>query len=161
MPTDDPFQIDPHALHTELLRQPGLTRDAGTREADARHAHDQAKARLAVVTARLSLAVRRDPGRYHLRDRPNQDEIDAAVLLQSEHQEAVEAVADARYALDIHTAHGVAMVDRRKALEGLVRLLELDYYAEREPRVSAATRDEVDRQALRRERGSGDEVTDF
>lgn len=156
---EDQFTIDPHALHRELLRQPGLTRDAGNREADARHAYDQAKARLAVVEARLALAIRRNPGNYDLREKPTVDEVNAAVLLQQQHADAVKALSDARYAMDICSTASVAMVDRRKALERLVELLQLDYYAEREPRVGPATRQAVNQSLLDTERDGG--VTDY
>ena len=154
----DPFQIDPHKLHEELLRQLGLTRDAGKQEADARHVHDQAKARLAVVEARLSLAIRTNPGKFNLREKPTVDEIGAAVLLQPEHDKATRELSDARYGMDICSTASVAMVDRRKALECLVRLLELNYYSEREPTLSPAGRERMERRAPEHDRSG---VTDF
>ena len=130
----DPFQIDPHALDRELLKQPGMTRDAGEAEADARHAHDQAKARLAVTEARLALAVRKNPSRYDLRDKPTVDEIEAAVVCTKEYQDAQREVIEAKYRLDVRAAHAMAQIDRRKAVERLVDLIALNYYAEREPK---------------------------
>lgn len=161
-PKRDPAIIDQHALDREIVLQPGMTREAGYREADAKHRHDQAKAALAVVAARLSLAIRRSPDRYHLRERPNQDEIEAAVLLQPEYERANNELIEAKYALDVATADTVWTLDRRKMIERLVDLLALDYYAEREPRPrSSKGRDRADEARARDVRVSLDDSDAF
>lgn len=135
----NPFEIDPHALHVEWLRQAGLTREAGRREADARHVYAQAKARCEVVAARIKSLIRRSPGRYDLPDRPTIDQVESTLLVLPEYQQVLEEVNLAKRDLDYATADTVAYVDRRKALEGLVELLRLDYYSERgEPRPATA-----------------------
>lgn len=155
----DPFQIDPHALDKEFLKQPGMTRDAGVKEADARHAHDRAKATLAVVEARLALAVRANPSKFALRDKPNKEEIEAAVVLQPEYTKAEEDVRKAKYDLDIASAYAMAMIDRRKAIERLTDLIQLDYYAEREPRPHTADgRREAEMRARHASRRADDET---
>ena len=150
------YDIDPARLDRELLRQPGLTRRAGSPEADARHAYMQAKSRLDVVKARLTLAVRRQPSKFGLRDKPNEAEVDAAVMLEQDYQNAVRAVNEAKFALDVAAADSNAMLDRRKAIEGLVDLLSLEYWSEREPRAATAGgRDRMDDQRRRATRGGG------
>ena len=137
----NPFQIDNARLDDEWRRQPGLSREAGRREADAKHAHAQARARLAVTAARMSLAIRKAPEKFGLRERPNNDEVAAALEVSPEYQDAVREVDEAKLAEDYAKADTVAFVDRRKALENLVELLRLDYFAEQEPRpLSAETR---------------------
>ena len=129
----DPFEIDPRALDAEWIRQPALARAAGRREAEARDAHSRAKAALDVARAKARLAVRRAPGAYFLRDKPTVDEIEAAVEVSDDVQAAVAAVNAAKFELDVAGADVVAYVDRRKALEGLVDLLAMDYQTGREP----------------------------
>jgi hypothetical protein len=126
--------VDPNNLDDEWRSQPGLSRNAGRREADARHAHAQCKATLSVVAARMALAVRRAPEKFNIREKPTVDEVNAAVELTPEYQQAVKDVDDAQLAWDYAKADTVAFVDRRKALENLVELLRLDYYSEQPPR---------------------------
>jgi len=146
----DPFDIDPNRLDREWLEQAKLARAAGHREAEARDTHARAKAKLDVVAARTALAVRRNPGAYNLRDKPNQDEIEAAVILSDSHQEAVKELNDAKYALDIASADTTAFVDRRKALERLVDLLALNYRSEKEPQAHTNLGREVSEAAKKR-----------
>jgi hypothetical protein len=149
----NPFDIDENDLATEWRRQPGLSREAGAAEADARHAHAQAKARLAVVEARLRLAVRRNPGKYGLPEKPTVDAVNDTVTLEDDYAAAVRAVDEAKHAVDLLSTNTVAMVDRRKALENLVQLLSLNYYAEQEPKAKTlAARDEISRRTPRADR---------
>ncbi len=128
-----PFDIDPRALDREWIAQPGRARAAGVREADARHAHAQAKAALEVTAARLLLKIRDNPGAYGLRDKPTVDEIEAAVVIHADHQTAVARLNQTEYEVNVAKADTTAYVDRRKALEAQVDLLGLDYQSEREP----------------------------
>lgn len=129
-----PFRINPHNLAGEWRKQPQLMRAAGRREADARHNHAQAKARLAVTAASLKLAMRKNPGKFDLRDKPNQDEIDCALELEKEYVRAVADVNRTKLELDYAEADTTAYVDRRKALENHVQLLSIEYYSEKEPK---------------------------
>ena len=130
-----PFTIDTARLDLEWARQPKLSRDAGVDEADARHAYNQAKARLAVVEARMALEIRRNYEKYDFDKKPTKDEAKAAVVLCPEYQEAEAAVNLAKRDLDYAEAYKVAIThDRRKALENYVELLALNYVCEREPK---------------------------
>jgi len=129
-----PFDIDPRRLDLMWIRQPQLARAAGVREADARHAHAQAKARLDVTSAQLTLEIRKAPGTHDLRDKPTADEIAAAVTVDKRYQDALTALNRRKYELDVASADTTAFVDRRKALENLVELMKLEFHSEREPR---------------------------
>lgn len=151
----DPADIDPDHLDRELIGQPQLTRATGHREAEAKHAHDQAKARMAVLDARLSLAIRANPTKYGLREKPNKEEVEAAVLTQPAMEAAQKEVLETKYALDIASADTTWVLDRRKMLERLVDLLALDYYSEREPRPkSVRGREQADEVRRRAAEGS-------
>lgn len=132
----DPFAIDRDRLVEEWLSQPRLTRDAGRREADARLEHSRAKAFADVTAARLKSMIRKVPSRHGLPDRPTIGQVDDALSMLPEYQEAVEAVNVAKRDLDYATADTTAFLDRRKALERLVELLNLSYWSEKDPRAN-------------------------
>lgn len=130
----NPFTIDPDRLDREWADQPGLTRRYGHAEADADFAAARAKSKVDVTYAQLELRIRRSPGLFALPEKPQVGEIKATIETHPDYLAAVEAAAQADYALRIAKAEVFAMVDRRKALERLVELRQIDYYAEREPR---------------------------
>lgn len=143
-PPDEFLTIDVTRLDEEWLDQPRLTRRVCAAEADARHEWTKAKARLDVVSAELSLNVRRNPDVYDL-DKPTEKSIEATILLQPKYQAALEEVNDLKHALDLHTADVSATIDRRRALERSVDLAQMEYFGEPKAR-SAATR-ELDHEA--------------
>lgn len=134
----NPFEIDPARLDFECLQQAKLSRAAGVREADVRHAHAQAKARLDVVAARLTLAVRKSPDAFGLGVKATVGEIEAVVITQPGYEKALAEMNQAKYELDIAGADTFAYIDRRKMIERLVDLLALDFHAEREPKPRTA-----------------------
>lgn len=156
----NPFYINEHALDEEWIRQPQLMRRAGIDEAEARHVHTQAKARLAVVEARLKLRIKRSPELFDLPEgKPTIPDIEAVMLANDEYQAASKEVDEAKFAMDLASANTVALIDRRKALERLVELLALNYYSERgEPRPrSEQGREQIELQRRRAVRGSPDD----
>lgn len=130
----NPYRIDPDRLDQEWSDQPGLTRQAGYAEADADFAASRAKAKVDVTYAQLELMVRRNPDQFGLDDKATVGEVKARIMVHPEYQAAVEALHRAEYALKIATADKFAMVDRRKGLENMVELRQIEYYGEREPR---------------------------
>lgn len=124
-----PFTIDPNALDAEWINQVRLTRKAGLREADARHEHAQAKARLDVLWGKLWREVLFHPELYGFPEgkKPTEESIKATVAVQSAYVAAVDAVNDTKRDLDYCSADTTAFIDRRKALENLVDLAQLEY----------------------------------
>ncbi len=155
----NPFLIDLNDLATEWQRQPGYARDAGLREADARHQHTLAKSALKVVDARLYLRIRTAPEDFDLRAKPTKEEVEAAVAVHTDHLAAERAVNEAQYEWDIAKADTVAFVDRRKALENEVELLALNYRSESEPRTKSTGAERVI-QSRQRGRVLGDGIED-
>ncbi len=153
----NPFVIDETKLADEWLGQANLTREAGRREADARHAHAQAKARLDVISARLKLQIRRHPEKFSLSEKPTVDQVETTLIVEKEYQEALDAVNVAKRNLDYATADTNAFLDRRKALERLVELASLNMWSEREPRpVSAGGREVLENRRRHAIRGNAD-----
>jgi hypothetical protein len=150
----DPLQLDPNRLDRELLVQPHLSRAAGQREAQARQDHAVAKAQLEVTAARLRLRIRTNPVGFGLKEKPTVDDVDSAVICQKVYQDALTNLNNSKYTLDVASADVTAYLDRRKAIEGLIELMALDYYAEREPKphtpVSRETAEQMRRREIRR-----------
>lgn len=156
-PPPNPFLIDENNLHTELVELPGKTRDAGIREADARHAYNMAKARLDVTRARILLAVRKNPEAFDLRAKPNEAEVDATVDMHPDVKRDTDALYDAQRAKDYAEVDTTAMLATRKSVERLVELLQLNYYSEREPTATTrGGREKMDDMRRRAIRGGGD-----
>ena len=159
---ENPFAIDEGRLDEEWRKQSRVSRAGGVREADARHECNKAKARVKVVRAQTLLAVRRAPHLHGLREKPNESEVEAAVELSKEVQDAEAAVNVAQHALDIAVAEKFALgVDRREALRGLTDMLHINYFS-MEPR-DKASRQAADEAAtkqafrpIRRDREGGD-----
>ncbi len=148
---DNPFQINPDRLDNELVEMPSRLRDAGMREADARHALAQAKAKLDVTRARILLAVRKNPEDFHLRAKPNEAEVDATVTLHNDYQRDLEEVNHARKLLDLAEADTRAYEGMRQSVGRLVDLVQIAYYSERP--VTSAT--EAGRERMRDSRSRG------
>jgi len=133
---ENPFEIDEGRLDWEWLRQARLSRAAGVREADAAHELAKAKARLGVVAAQVRADIRANPDEYDLPAKPTVDDLAAAVVMDSRHVEAQAVVNKAEHLVHLCKVDVAAMADRRRALERLVELLSIDYYAE--PRAKSA-----------------------
>lgn len=136
------FEIDEGDLAGEWGRQPGVTYRAGEAVADAEHAVAQAKAALEVLEAELRRAVRADPARYGL-DKVTEQALADVVACSKQRKAAVAEVNRLRHAVDVLKAKLGAVQDRRRALERMVELLQINYYGEpresRTPPGAAAT----------------------
>lgn len=157
--TENPFQIDSDDLWAEWARMPGRTRDACVRVADARHEYNQAKARLDIERARLFHQIRKSPGNFDLPDgkAPSNEVASSMVEIQPSYEKALNALNNAKYALDVAEADAEAYLSMRKTLENMVELLQLQYHSEREPRpLSGESRDRIDRR--KRDAGGGVDV---
>lgn len=154
----DPFAIDPDRLDAEWLEMSRFARRAGAAEADARHAHAKIKTRLDVCEATLIVDIKRNPTKYGV-EKPTEKLVEALVVLSPEYQELVDKLHEAQRMLDLCRTDVTACVDRRKALERLVELLSINYFATAEPRAATGTaRETMDarrRRAVRTEPNEG------
>lgn len=152
----DPFVIDPGRLDAEWLEMARFARRAGVAEADARHAHSQARARLDVCEATLVVDIKRNPAKYGV-EKPTEKLVEALVVLAPEHQKLTDELFAAQRLLDLCRTDVTACVDRRKALERLVELLSINYFATAEPRAAAGpARDAMDSRRRRDVRTTDD-----
>lgn len=128
----DLFDLNPHRLDEEWLKQARYYHKYAVELADAREAHERAKSARDVVGAELALDVRSQPEKYGF-DGPKGPTVDAVqqtVLTAKTYREADAAVIKARHALDVVQAFVDALDHRKKALENLVELRLADYFSD-------------------------------
>ena len=132
------FDIDKTRLDWEWEMQPKHFHEAAVKSAEARQELERAKARLDVAEAEAKLDIRRFPEKYNL-EKVTEDVVKSAVMLHPKYQSALEAVNAAKYTVEMLAAAAGAWDMRKRALENLVELLKLDYWAP--PRTSGTNRE--------------------
>ncbi len=120
--------IDSDALDVEWLQQPELMRRYSQHAAETKRELDEAKERLDVGKAKIETDIRINPEKYELA-KATEGAIQSAIILQPEYQKLAKAYSDARYEHEIAGAAVRAVDQRKTALENLVRLLSLSYFA--------------------------------
>jgi len=122
------MEINPGALDVEWLEQPGLMMKYARYSAEATRQADQAKERLEVVKAELDAQIRTDPEKYGIA-KITENSVHATLLLQTEYQEASQELINAQYEQNLSKYAAQAVNARKDALENLVRLHGMQYFA--------------------------------
>lgn len=135
------FDLDLSRLDEEWLQLPRAYFRHAMRLAEARAAHERAKARLDVVEAEIDREIRLEPKAFGL-EKATEGAIDKAVTLDRRYRAAVRRVVEARHAVDVGQAVCDALEHKKKALENLVHLHGMAYFST--PRPPAGRRAEVD-----------------
>ena len=125
---EDEMSIDCSALDVEWLEQPRLMMKYGRLLAEARRAQDDAKEFLDYTKARLDNEIRQDPENYGLA-KATEAAVAGAILLQDEYKEAVNALIQAKFDTELLSTAVRAVDSRKSALENLVRLHGMSYFA--------------------------------
>lgn len=120
--------IDSDALDLEWLQQPELMRKYAKHMAETKKELDDAKERLDVGKAKIETNIRANPDSFNLA-KPTESAIQSALLLQPEYQKLAREYSEAKYEYEIAGAVVRAIDQRKTALENLVRLLGLSYFA--------------------------------
>jgi len=120
--------IDSNALDLEWLNQPELMRKYAKHMADAKKELDEAKERLDVGKARIETDIRANPEKHNMA-KSTEAAIQSAIILQPEYQKLAREYSDAKYEYEVAGAVVRAIDQRKTALENLVRLLGLSYFA--------------------------------
>ena len=120
--------IDETALDVEWLQQPNLMYKYAKHQAETKKAMEEAKERLDFLKAKLEMDIRANPGDYGL-SKVTESAIASTVLLQPEYQEASKKYVEARYENDVAAAAVRAIDQKKTALENLVKLLSVSYFA--------------------------------
>ncbi|OQC75323.1 MAG: hypothetical protein BWX44_00054 [Spirochaetes bacterium ADurb.Bin001] len=120
--------IDETALDIEWLRQPELMNKYVRYQAEMRKRMDQAKERLDYIKARLEKNIRSNPDEYGL-GKVTEGSISSTILCQKEYQDASQVHIKAKFENDVAIAAVKAIDQKKTALENLVKLLGVNYFA--------------------------------
>ena len=122
------MSIDESALDVEWLNQPRLLMAYSKELAEARKKLEKSKQKLEVVKAELDKDIRSNPDKYEL-SKITEGVVANTILLQSQYQEVNEALLDEQYEFDMLRNAVSAINMRKEALENLVKLHGMNYFA--------------------------------
>jgi hypothetical protein len=121
--------INLNELEVEWTEQPKLYFKWARKLAVARQTFDEKKAALELAVADLDASIRANPDKYELGEKVTEASIKNAILAQEEYTDAVAAVNDARYDVNVLEAGVQALEHRKRALEKCVDLLAMEYFS--------------------------------
>lgn len=122
------MKIDPNALDVEWLEQPNLMMKYGRIAAQTKVDMDMAKEKLEVVKAELDKDIRLNPEKYDIA-KLTESVVTNTIILQPEYKEASEVYIKASYEFNMARYAVQAISDRKDALENLVKLHGMQYFA--------------------------------
>lgn len=126
--SEETFRVDSKHLDVEWEVQAQRAFEIGRYAAEARFALEDARRSLDLAQAEASLAVRLNPGAYNL-SKPTEASIAAVVTTLPSIQEKIEAVNKARLDFEMVNQAVTAIENKKKALESLTSLKQMNYYS--------------------------------
>lgn len=120
--------IDESMLDVEWLDQPRMMMKYTQYAAEARKRLDEAKEAMDVKYAELDRDIRDNPSDFEL-EKITETIVQETIKRQEDYKEAVQEWIDAKYEWEMATAAVRAMDQRKVALENLVRLHGMSYFA--------------------------------
>ena len=137
----DFFAIDQGRLDEEWLNQPKTFYRYALKLADVKVELERTKAERDVTAAEVDQEIRANPGGFGLGDKQTEPAIKNAGIVEPRNMKANRAIIRAKHAVDIVQAAVDAMEHRKKALENLVHLFGMNYYAE--PKAPRTTKERM------------------
>jgi hypothetical protein len=122
------IHIDEQSLDVEWLEQPSLMMKYARISANARMELDRAKEELEFTRATLDKEIRSDPDKYGI-DKVTEAVVLATIMIHKDYKEANNALINAKFESDIASSAIRAIDARKDALENLVRLHGMQYFA--------------------------------
>jgi len=123
------IEIEKDALDEEWIKQPMLFFRYSEKCSEARREMDLAKEELDLVRADLDRRIREAPGDFGLA-KATETAISNAILLHEDYKAASRKLIKARHTWDLLSKAVQAFDQKKAALENLVRLLSLGYFAD-------------------------------
>jgi hypothetical protein len=120
--------IDPDSLDTEWLEQPRLMMKYAKAAANAKKRVDQAKEQVEVTKAELDRDIRTNPDGFGI-SKITETVVQNTITLQAGYQEVMADYIEAKYEFDFARYAVQAMQERKDALENLVKLHGMQYFA--------------------------------
>ncbi len=122
------LKIDHSALDVEWLDQPNLMIRYIRHQANCALTLDKAKERLDVLRAELDKKIRAHPEKFDV-SKLTETVVTNTIIIQPEYKDLQEEVLEAKYEFDIARAAVSAINARKEALENLVKLHGMSYFA--------------------------------
>ena len=120
--------VDPYNLDKEWVAQPKRYLKAAQELAKYRDRVAEMKAALDLAEASLGIRIRSDPDTHKV-DKVTESSISAAVKTHPEYTEAVKKLNKAKYKAEMAEALVTALEHRKRALEKMVDLHAMSYFA--------------------------------
>lgn len=121
--------IDPNNLAEEWLRHPALFYHYSKGYAEAKKKASIYGERVKVIRSQLLKKARGDPKKHLKTAKPNAGDLEAYYRDHEDHKEAKEKLIEAEYQRDLYESIIYAFIHRREALEGMVELYKLKWFA--------------------------------
>ena len=133
--TDEPsfYDLDRYRLDEEWNNQPRLFYKHAMQLSEARAEHERCKAAQDLVRAELDREVRLEPARFEIA-KITETAVENAVILNKRYRKALARTLQARKDVNDLEVAVQTLEHRKRALEKLVELFAMSYYAE--PRAS-------------------------
>ena len=122
------IEIDPNSLDVNWLDQAPKFWKYAKLSAEIRKRVDLAKEHLDVVRAEVDREIRSDPKLFEI-DKITEAVVQNTILVTNKYKNANTAYIDAKYEFEISRAAVQAMEQRKDALENLVKLHGMSYFA--------------------------------
>jgi hypothetical protein len=122
------IRIDETALDVEWLEQPSLLLRYAKHVAGCRKTLDEIKEELDLIKAEIDRKIRKNPEKYDI-EKITEGVIQATILRQSKFKEVNETYIQSKYELDVAQAALNAVYQRKDALENMVKLYGMQYFA--------------------------------
>ena len=126
----DFFAIDQGRLDEEWLNQPKTFYRYALKLANAKAELERSKAERDVTAAEVDQEIRANPGGYGLGDKQTEPAIKNAGAVEPRNIKANKAIIKAKHDVDVTQAAVDALDHRKKALENLVHLFGMNYFAQ-------------------------------
>jgi hypothetical protein len=124
----DEMHINEDMLDVELVEQPSLMEKYSYKLAEAKLARDIAKEELELKKAEINLDIRDNPDDYKL-EKVTDKAVEACILMEDEYKEAIKALNEANFEVNVLQGVVNAIEHRKAALEKLVTLHGQNYFA--------------------------------
>lgn len=128
MDFENDMSIDETALDVEWLEQPRLMIKYAQIAAEAKRRFDKAKEQVEVIKADRDKDIRTNPSEYEI-TKITETVIQNTIVLQGDYKEAQLEMIDAKYEFEMSRYAVQAMQERKEALENLVKLYGMQYFA--------------------------------
>jgi len=128
MDFENDMRIDETALDVEWLDQPELMFKYAKQAAESKLQLDHVKEKLDVVKAKLDKAIRTDPATFGV-EKITETVVQNTIIMQETYQRVATELANQKYEYEITLAATKAVDQRKTALENLVKLHGMSYFA--------------------------------